>query len=129
VLAMRSPKTMRQLIKVKRPGDSVAPDVEEGIAGTSHGRIGAYLLGLWGLEYPLVEAVAYHHDPSSVGSSSFDLPTILHVADALAHEIENERYGRKAEVALDLEHLARIGVKDKLEAWRELGRELWDRES
>jgi HD-like signal output (HDOD) protein/CheY-like chemotaxis protein len=129
VLAMRSPKTMRQLIKITKPGDSAPPDTEEGIAGTSHGRIGAYLLGLWGLEYPLVEAVAYHHDPGKVGASSFDLPTILHVADALAHEIENERCGRKAEVALDMVHLERIGVKEKLDAWRELGRELWDRES
>ena len=28
--------------------------------------IGAYLLGLWGLPYPIVEAVALHHTPPAV---------------------------------------------------------------
>jgi HD-like signal output (HDOD) protein len=128
VWAAQTPKLMRQLNDQTAPGNSLAPSVEEGVAGTSHGRIGAYLLGLWGLEYPLVEAVAYHHDPATVGGSSFDLPTILHVADALVHEMENERAGRKVEVAIDRAHLERLGVWDKLDVWRALGRELWERE-
>jgi HD-like signal output (HDOD) protein/CheY-like chemotaxis protein len=129
VLATRAPKTMRQLNKSKKPGQSVPPAIEDEVAGTNHGRIGAYLLGLWGLEYPLVEAVAYHHDPATAGSCSFDLPTIVHVADALAHEIENERSGRKLEVGMDIAHLERVGMRGKLDSWREAGRELWDQES
>jgi len=30
----------------------------------SHAEVGAYLLGLWGVPMTVVEAVAYHHDPS-----------------------------------------------------------------
>jgi hypothetical protein len=47
----------------------------------------------------------------------------------LTHEIENERSGRSIEVTLDRAHLERLGVIDKLETWRNAGRELWDRES
>ncbi len=129
VWATRAPKVMRQLNKLKSRGESLAPSVEEGVSGSSHGRVGAYLLGLWGLEHPLVEAVAYHHDPAAVGSAQLDLPTIVHIADALTHEIENERAGRKHEVTIDRAHLEKIGVLHKLEDWREAGRELWDRES
>jgi HD-like signal output (HDOD) protein len=42
--------------------------------GVSHEEIGAYLLGLWGLPEPVVEAVAFHHDlpqltPPPIGSA------------------------------------------------------------
>ena len=32
----------------------------------SHAEIGAYLLEQWGLTYPVVEAVAYHHTPERI---------------------------------------------------------------
>jgi HD-like signal output (HDOD) protein len=129
VLASRAPKIMRQLTRHRVVGKSLAPEAEEQITGTSHGRLGAYLLGLWGIEHPLVEAVAFHHHPRLVNSTTFDLPSIVHVADAVVHSIENERAGRSAEMDLDLPHLEALGVLGKLEDWRAAGQELWDRES
>jgi HD-like signal output (HDOD) protein/ActR/RegA family two-component response regulator len=129
VWATNAPGLMRELERRCAPGQSLLPHVEEVEAGTLHSRVGAYLLGLWGLEHPLVEAVAHHHDPASVESSRVDLPTIVHVADALAHEIENERAGIVAESMLDRAHLARLGIEPQLDGWRELGRKLWDREA
>ena len=52
----------------------------------THGEIGAYPLGLWGLPYPIVEAVAYHHEPRRVPEQRSELLGIVHVADALAGE-------------------------------------------
>jgi HD-like signal output (HDOD) protein/ActR/RegA family two-component response regulator len=129
VWATNAPRLMRELNRRRVPGQSLMPEIEEAETGSLHGRVGAYLLGLWGLEHPLVEAVAYHHDPASVEASRLDLPTIVHVADALAHEIENERSGVAAPSMLDRAHLARLGVDAQLDAWRELGRTLWDREA
>ncbi|HTV17381.1 MAG TPA: response regulator, partial [Polyangiaceae bacterium] len=129
VWATHAPGLMRELEERRAPGQSLLPHIEEGQAGTLHGRVGAYLLGLWGLEHPLVEAVAHHHDPASIDSSGLDLPTIVHVADALTHEIENQRAGVVAESMLDREHLARLGVEAELDRWRELGQNLWDREA
>jgi putative nucleotidyltransferase with HDIG domain len=37
-------------------------EIERSVLGTSHGEIGAYLLGRWGLPLPVVDAVAHHHD-------------------------------------------------------------------
>ena len=98
------------------------------VIGTSHGRLGAYLLGLWGLEHPVVEAVAFHHHPGVVKSSKFDLPSIVHVADALVHAIENERAGRSADIPVDRAHLEALGVLDKLGDWHQGARELFERE-
>jgi HD-like signal output (HDOD) protein len=41
---------------------------EEAELGFSHGGLGAYLLGLWGLPGKVVETVAFHHDPAAVGA-------------------------------------------------------------
>ena len=65
----------------------------------------------------------------STASSSFDLPSIVHVADALVHAIENERAGRPSELQVDRAHLESLGVLGKLDGWIDQARELWDRES
>jgi HD-like signal output (HDOD) protein len=39
---------------------------DEDTLGFTHGGLGAYLLGLWGLPPRVVETVAFHHDPSVV---------------------------------------------------------------
>lgn len=49
---------------------SKAPELlrkDEADLGFTHGGLGAYLLGLWGLPPKVVEAVAFHHDPAAVG--------------------------------------------------------------
>jgi HD-like signal output (HDOD) protein/ActR/RegA family two-component response regulator len=42
-----------------------ASDVERRVLGTSHAEIGAYLLGLWGLPLPIIDAIAHHNDPGA----------------------------------------------------------------
>ena len=51
--------------------------------GLTHAEVGAYLLGLWGLPDPIVEAVALHHTPASVVAHEFDLLGALAVSHAL----------------------------------------------
>ncbi|HET9771710.1 MAG TPA: HDOD domain-containing protein [Acidimicrobiia bacterium] len=41
---------------------------DESDLGFTHGGLGAYLLGLWGLPGKVVETVAFHHDPAAVGA-------------------------------------------------------------
>jgi putative nucleotidyltransferase with HDIG domain len=40
-------------------------EVERSVLGTSHGEIGAYLLGRWGLPLPVLDAIAHHHDAAA----------------------------------------------------------------
>jgi HD-like signal output (HDOD) protein len=86
--------------------------------GVSHPSAGAYLLGLWGLPMPVVEAVAFHEMPSQCIDTAFGVFGMVHVATRLdAHpEIADA-----ADPALDLDHeyLARAGVLGRWPVWRD----------
>jgi HD-like signal output (HDOD) protein/ActR/RegA family two-component response regulator len=56
----------------------------------NHGIAGGYLLGLWGLPYEIVEAVAHHERPAEVVHSGFDVLSAVSVAHALFIEIRPE---------------------------------------
>jgi len=85
--------------------------------GATHADVGAYLLGLWGLPNPIVEAVALHHSPRLCVVSGFSPLAAVHVANAFAHEKD----GAAAEsVHIDMEYLTDLGFADRLAEWREV---------
>jgi HD-like signal output (HDOD) protein len=86
--------------------------------GTSHGEVGAYLLGLWGLPDPIVEAVAFHHTPRRCLSREFGALAAVHVADALESETRPATDCPEAG-ALDREYLEDLGVAEQLDSWQE----------
>jgi HD-like signal output (HDOD) protein len=59
------------------------PAAERHIIGASHAEVGAYLLGLWGLPYTVVEAVAFQHAPAQVAHSEFNVLAALVIAESL----------------------------------------------
>ena len=63
-------------------------EAEQRTFGSSHAEIGAYLLGLWGLNQTIVEAVAYHHRPARTRSAALDVTTGVYLADLLANELD-----------------------------------------
>jgi HD-like signal output (HDOD) protein len=90
--------------------------VEEEILGISHAEIGAYLLGLWGISYPIVEAVAHHHHPGRVlEQPAFGVLGATHVADVLARE---QIGGDPGLSELDEPYLQALGVAENLPEWR-----------
>jgi HD-like signal output (HDOD) protein len=96
--------------------------LEERAHGFSHAEIGAYLLGIWGLPYPVVETVAFHHAPNRVPHQELDPITAVYVANLLAHRLE-PAFG-KADPECDAAHceqdLAALGVLDQMPAWEEM---------
>ncbi len=56
-------------------------EVEFEIFGATHADAGAYLLALWGVPLPVVEAVAYHHLAPGVLGSSFCPAVAVHLAE------------------------------------------------
>jgi hypothetical protein len=46
-------------------------EAEYNVMKTSHAELGAYLLGLWGISDNVVEAVAFHHNPSKLLEDMF----------------------------------------------------------
>lgn len=118
ILATRIPDLAAKVYGEER--DEPLHEAEEAELGVSHAEIGAYLLGLWGMPYPVVEAVAHHHRPARVGQQdSFGLLAATHVASALAHE---QCQGARAD-DLDLDYLASLGVLERLPEWRSIAEE------
>jgi len=71
--------------------------------------LGAYLLGLWGLPHPIMEAVAYHKEPRLLAHDAVDLVDIIYIADHLACELGGSR---TVEHKMDLAYLVGIGLDE-----------------
>lgn len=94
---------------------------EESLLGVSHAEIGAYLLGLWGMPYAVVEAVANHHHPARVeGQFGFGVLGAVHIADVLARE---QREKMAYTLTLDDVFVQSLGVADRLEGWKAIAAE------
>ena len=94
-------------------------EVEREIFGASHGEIGAYLLGLWGMPLDLLECAALHHQPARSITREFTPLTAVHIANALEHEATPDKEETGLVSRIDQDYLSEIGVLDKLEGWRE----------
>jgi HD-like signal output (HDOD) protein len=94
-------------------------EVEKDIFGASHGVLGAYLLGLWGMPLDLVECAAFHHDPSASRAKRFTPLTAVHVANVLFYEVKPDKDGYVAP-QLDEAYLAGLGLTEQLPKWREI---------
>jgi len=79
--------------------------------------IGAYLLALWGLPDPVVQATAFHHWPGKSADRSFSPLTAVHVANAVMEEAIELI---EPNTPVDPDYLKRIGCAEKLEKWREI---------
>lgn len=93
-------------------------DLERELLGCTHAEVGAYLMSIWGLPFPLVHTVAYHHHPRESTESSFSPLTAVHAADAIASEADTSPLNHDA--TLDHEYLGRLGLSEKETAWRGL---------
>ena len=86
VIAERTPDHFARAITGAKTEKRPLFEVEEELIGVSHAEVGAYLLSMWGLPYPVVEAVAHHHHPERVPHSQLDMITAVHLANTVAHE-------------------------------------------
>lgn len=59
--------------------------IEQEFFGVTHAETGAYLLALWGMPLPIVEAVASHHLPVQKLRTESPVVTALHLADQLVN--------------------------------------------
>jgi HD-like signal output (HDOD) protein len=92
-------------------------ELEEEFFGATHADVGAYLLALWGLPNPIIEAVALHHHPATSVSAVFSPTIAIHAADVFAHEFS----GIATETPpprLDTSYLTKLGLDGQIEAWR-----------
>jgi HD-like signal output (HDOD) protein len=83
VLVQECPEQLGKALELSRSRHLPLFECERLTTGATHAEIGAYLLGLWGLPYSIVEAVALHHAPTSITPHGYDLLGALTVSHAL----------------------------------------------
>lgn len=114
ILAQNMPDQYRQVDSLMAEQSISFGEAERAVLGTTHAEVGAYLLGLWGLPDPIVEAAAFHHCPSASCSREFSPLTAVHIANAMLRSC----CSMEKECRLDVEYLARLGIGKKSEFWR-----------
>ncbi len=90
------------------------------ILGNSHAQIGAYLVGIWGLPDPVVEAIAYHEEPSSCASRLPVPLTFVHAANALEEKFFSEPVHLGGLTKIDEKYLQEVGLYDRLPFWKKI---------
>lgn len=116
ILAANLTDRYRDVVRLTGSGEITHLAAEREVFGVTHAEIGAYLLGLWGLPDPVVEAVAFHHQPADCPSVVFGPVTAVHAANAVEHAHRNA--GRVDPPNLvDEAYLARLGIADHWGTW------------
>ncbi|MBI5508985.1 MAG: HDOD domain-containing protein [Deltaproteobacteria bacterium] len=120
VLAMELPAAVEKVHAEMRSAGCSMHCAEERVLGVTHAEVGGYLLGIWGLPYPIIEAVANHHAPSRVDTKELGILAAVHLADGLANEVQGAPAGPAPQSVLDQTFLTRLGVVEQVDGWREL---------
>jgi HD-like signal output (HDOD) protein len=125
VLATRATEDLSRVLAASLETGRALHEIERERGVVTHAQVGAYVLGLWNLPYPIVEAVAHHHQPAHVSQRTFGVLGAVHVANALAHEQATGTAGSApgSEAGLDLAYLEAVGVSDRLAEWRAMAAE------
>ncbi len=114
VLAKNFSAQYDQMRAVARDSDTPLHELETAEFEANHADLGAYLLGLWGLPAPIVEAIVWHHAPFQSTHDRFTPLAAVHAAESLLARRTNAT-GENSEISH--EFLARIGRTDRVSVW------------
>jgi HD-like signal output (HDOD) protein len=118
VFAVNLPQEYQQALDLAREHKIAMNVAEKQIFGADHADVGGYLLGLWGLPVPVVEAIVLHHSPNFTLLKSFSPLTALHAGNVLA-STEHPSVSGVPVSEPDLDYFSVLGLKGHLNAWRQ----------
>jgi HD-like signal output (HDOD) protein len=118
ILAVHCPDAFASALATARQKGVPLHVAEREIYHATHAEIGAFLLGIWGLPYPIVEAVAHHHDPARVHHQTFDVIDAAYVAEWLVQDAQGAGAPDFVREDLDVGYLERLGVAGQLAGWK-----------
>jgi len=117
MLAANFPEPYRQ-VRDMIAGGMPSWEAEKQELNFTHQEAGAYLMGLWGLPGPIVEAIAFHHRPGSLEGDGFTPLTAVHAADAIVHEL-NAPARTDNLMPLDTDYLNKLNLTQRVSTWKE----------
>jgi len=86
--------------------------------GVTHPEVGAFLLGLWGIQPGVLKIVSLHHTPSNLQALTMNSLLAVHVADFFSGKpghptiFDNSR--------LDDAAIDALGLRDRIAGWRQV---------
>lgn len=128
LLAVGCPEQYETVLTVSAEKALPLTEVERIIFGCSHGEVGAYLLGIWGLPDPIVEAVAFHHHPSDCPTVGFGALAAVHAAEVFAYSNDEEDRSLP-QPTLDAAFIETLGLSERIAPWRDICHAISKRQS
>jgi HD-like signal output (HDOD) protein len=121
ILAVNIPKEYEQILREASELNVPSWKREKEVLGVTHAQVGAHLLGLWGFPNSIVEAVAFHHQPSDSSGTGFSPLAAVHAANALWGS--RQPWAQGIEDSLwDEAYLTHAGLSGRKQDWIEVGR-------
>jgi HD-like signal output (HDOD) protein/CheY-like chemotaxis protein len=93
-------------------------DVEKEMFGANHGEIGACLAGMWNIPSPIVEAIAFSHEPALSQHEQFTPLVAVHIANVLEREFCPSDDELMVAAIIDTTFLNQLGLLQRLPVWR-----------
>jgi len=118
ILAKQFPQRYDQVVERAIVNKLPVITAERNEFGVAHPEVGAYLLGLWGIQPGVLKAVSLHHTPSKIQATALNPVLAVHVADIICgtpghHTLfENSR--------LDDVAINGLGMRERLMGWRQV---------
>lgn len=122
ILATEASEDFARALSLSDESDLPLEQSEREVFGVDHQAIGGYLMGIWGLPYSTVEAVARHHYHDRVLEDGLDCGAAVYAAQALLREFDQEMQD-DASVLGFAEFIETNSLSAQLDHWRELAAE------
>ena len=112
---VKSAREYQQMHELASRQAMLSFQAEQEVWHTDHSKVGGYLLGLWGLPGPVVEAVAFHHSISEYPGPSMSPAVVVHAVDAIFWHLHAADDFTMPEP--NLAYLERAGCGTKYDVW------------
>jgi putative nucleotidyltransferase with HDIG domain len=115
ILASRFPEDYARTLEINRHSGGELEASEFHVFGATHAEVGAFLLALWGIPEPVVQAAAYHHGIGHQAFPGLSAALAVHVADTFyGYNPDHPVFSR---ARIDEGYLASLGLTDRMVGW------------
>jgi hypothetical protein len=125
VIAERIPGRYTEVLARARSERRTLQDMERAMLGATNAEVAAYLLGLWGLPQPVVEAVMYHEEPWRLDGTRLGIAGAVYLGSVLADRPEAPLCSGTLAVPpghLNADYLRSVGLFESLPMLRSIAR-------
>jgi HD-like signal output (HDOD) protein len=118
ILACGRPTLYARVTHLAKDRERRCHILEHNAFGASHAEVGAYLLGVWGLPLPIVEAVAFHHEPERATAADRRVVAAVHAADVVVESVCARDDDAAIIARLDVPFLGSADITPNVGEWR-----------